>query len=136
MPKSYAEWTEAEVVEYVIREVPQTALGAPYVRFDYYGTQRWRHVSESRPEHGGPGWYPIRDDVLVALWFRAAWEWVENQGAPGIPCVIDPDEQNWGVRDLNSDDPCEPRWLVKDLPTSIHALGAACLIAAGKVVPE
>jgi len=109
--KLYAQWTEAEVVEYL-----------------------WHHVRRCFPACYAEA-LPVVIESMVDQWFRAAWEWVENQSAPGIPCAIDPDEGNWGVRDLNSDDPCEPHWLAQNLPTSVHALGAACLLVAGKPVP-
>lgn len=72
----------------------------------------------------------IKDEVYRALWFDAAWEWLHHdiflhRHRP----EIQDDHDGWCVRNRNGAE------VLDQLPTKYHALAAAVLLAAGRVVP-
>ena len=137
MTKPYAQWTEAEVVEYVSREVPETAVDVGTLPV---GTV-WKDGADfftnaGSLDEGVEQTMFVEGPILVALWFRAAWEWLERgeveTGRDQLNAMLMGEPNIWVAWDDTRDKECA---MTDPLPTSVHALGAACLLAAGKAVP-
>lgn len=118
--KPFAQWTEAEVVDLLRERVPET----------------WGDDEEAAVPPTGNACY-------VALWFRSAWEW-HRQNQDHLPNAhrhawtsVRKSGEWWAVF-VDNNSPASMKDLRRDplrYASSVHALGAACLLAAGKPVP-
>lgn len=120
--KPYAKWAEAEVVEYLFLEMPETRTNYPTI------VKEW----------GGHGLSPfvtgaaqVAMQSKVALWFRAAWDWYVRHNDGRTLICAEKDRDVFAVFG-------EPNTQAvrSGLPTAVHALGVACLVLVGKAVPE
>lgn len=135
-----SDMTIDEAIAYAVREVPKCC------------PQGWGRIDQaammgeivmrgwSKSDHAnGSGWFsPDGDEYFRALWFHAAWVWLETNHEDEFKlsrCGIDDNEVvKWMAGFF--DHKTMKSWRYEQwLPTEYHALAAACLLAAGKEVP-
>lgn len=116
------EMTEDQAIELCLREIPEIVV-------PWDGDVIGENHCGCCPPTG----------AYAALFFRAAWVWLQHDEddkvrEPISVTVIGGDE--WAVYD-DSRGPDElDGYDAEVYPTEIHALVAACLLAAGKKLPE